>query len=812
MKIKTLYTILLFLVLGEMSFAQTQKAWIEAAELALQNKEYYEAMNYYKTALEFDTSDVNITYATAEAARNFSAYSYAAENYKRTLELDSDNDFPLSQFHLAEMYQRMGKYEKAKMTYELYLSENNGDEAYYSQKAAKEIEACDWAISMEDQVYDYYKVENMGGEVNTEYSEFGASKVDDELYYSSLRFDNPEDLDSPDKHLSKLLISDLEAGGSSVIDGAINNSNSLVAHTAFNMNKTRIYYTICDYINAYDIRCDLYYRPIDEDGEFGEANKLPAPINGDEFTSTQPALGYDKETGRELLFFVSDRDGGAGKLDIWYTAIESATDFSDPVNVDDVNTSENEITPFVHKESSTFYFSSDGYLGMGGYDIYRSDCTEEGRFLNVENMGAPVNSSYNDVYYNLNADGDEAFMSSNRVGSQYLEDQVEACCYDIYRVDIEEYDVIFNAITFNKSTEDSLINTTVRIIDAGTNEEIASITNPDDNDHIFTLPSNRDYIVIAEKQGYSSDTISLSTRNLKPNEEIVKKLYLEPQYIQLDLTTFDRESKGDLTGVTIILEDLTDPSNPDVIRLNELGNDFTFELDHCKKYRITAFKDGYESETMIIDTCDPNIEGLISKEMFLGKPNLSLYLPVTLYFDNDYPNPKSRNMYTLDNYTSTYFPYYSKKEEFKDKYSNPLNGDIKYSASQEIEYFFENEVKGEYNKMQVFFDKLLERLRNGDKFEVAIKGFASPKSNNKYNLALGQRRVYSVRNELRDFAGGAFASFLDEGQLILSDVSFGEELAPASVSDSHSNVRKSIYSPEASRERKAQIVSVRKLN
>ena len=114
--------------------------------------------------------------------------------------------------------------------------------------------------------------------------------------------------------------------------------------------------------------------------------------------------------------------------------------------------------------------------------------------------------------------------------------------------------------------------------------------------------------------------------------------------------------------------------------------------------------------------------------------------------------------------------------------------------------------------MQLFLDKLLERLRNGESFEVAIKGFASPKAANKYNLALGQRRVYSLRNEMRDFASGAFDQYLNSGALILSDVSYGEELAPKGVSDSNANTKKSIYSVEASKERRAQIVSVRKLN
>lgn len=812
MNLRITHTILLLLGLSAAMFGQTKKAWIEAAEIAISDKDFHSATQFFKTALEFDTADVFVIHKAADAARQFNAYSFAVQSYEKLIELDENGEYPLSTFHLAEMYQKLGRYDDAIRNYELYLSENNGDDQYYSLKANKEIEASQWALGEKGNDLDYITVENAGGEINTEYSEFGAQKVDGDLYYSSLRFDDTSEESPSNRKLSKLLKSDGE-GLNGLLENEVNNSNQLVAHTAINMNKTRVYYTVCEYINSYDIVCDLHYRSIDDEGNFGESTRLPTPINADGATNTQPNIAYDKNVGREILYFVSDRDGGKGKLDIWYSVIESDTKFSDPKNLSEINTAEDELSPFYQSDSGSLYFSSNGRLGFGGYDVYRADYKEdEAQFVNIENMGSPINTSYHDLYYTINEEGSEGFMSSNRTGSKYLETQIEACCYDIYRVDIEEFDVIFNALTFNKTTGDSLVATTVRILDVATNEEIAVITNPDDNDHIFTLPSGREYLVIAEREGFSSDTVSLSTRNIRKGEEIVKKLYLEQEMTILDVFTYDESTKQDLSGVTIILENLDDPSIVDVIRFNETTNDFNFELDPCTKYRITAFKDGFESQSFEIDTCDPANQGRIRRDLFMGKPNLNIYLPVTLYFDNDYPDPRSRNMYTLSNYTDTYYPYYAKKEEFKTKVSAGASGDMQYTAAQELEYFFEDRVKGEYDKMQLFLDKLLERLRNGESFEVAIKGFASPKAANKYNLALGQRRVYSLRNEMRDFASGAFDQYLNSGALILNDVSYGEELAPKGISDSNTNTKKSIYSVEASSERRAQIVSVRKLN
>jgi hypothetical protein len=79
---------------------------------------------------------------------------------------------------------------------------------------------------------------------------------------------------------------------------------------------------------------------------------------------------------------------------------------------------------------------------------------------------------------------------------------------------------------------------------------------------------------------------------------------------------------------------------------------------------------------------------------------------------------------------------------------------------------------------------------------------------NRYNLALGQRRVSSIKNEIARYKGGIFMPFLESGQLVITDISFGEELAPENVSDRSSDKRSSIYSVEASKERRVEILSI----
>jgi hypothetical protein len=99
-------------------------------------------------------------------------------------------------------------------------------------------------------------------------------------------------------------------------------------------------YTLCEYVNDEDIRCDLYSRSINKDGSYGMKTKLPAPVNVDSFTNTQPQISFDSTILSDVLYFVSDREGGKGKLDVYSSVIGTNGSFDAPVNAEAVNTPE----------------------------------------------------------------------------------------------------------------------------------------------------------------------------------------------------------------------------------------------------------------------------------------------------------------------------------------------------------------------------------------------------------------------------------------------------------------------------------------
>ncbi len=795
-----------FLLSWNFTSAQSMKAFIAAAENAMISEDYYSALVYYNNALEFDESRLDLKYNTAEAARLFNAYALAEEKYQTVVSNDGNMEYPMATYWLADVKQKQGKYVEAKELYDFYISENQGDDEYYSAKAEKESKACGWAIDLLENPDESIEITHLDENINTPYSEFGARKKDDYLYFSSLKFDQPDGPYNPDRYVSKVIkAKEFELG--EVLDEDINHPTLHTAHNAFTADDSRVYYTICHFITANDIRCDLYYKNIMDDGSFGAEVKLPENINSTAFTCTQPATGKSPSGEEEVLYFVSDRPGGEGKNDVWYTKVMDNGDFSDPINLESINTAEDDITPFYHHETGLLYFSSEGYRGLGGFDIYVAEKDADNEYT-VDMMSVPLNSSFHDIYYTVNDDRTEAFFSSNRSGSFYIESSKEACCFDIYKADMEEIILTLNALTFNSQSEE-LLGVTVRLIDLKTGEE-RMLTPQDINSHEFDLLTGRDYEIIAEKANYTSDTIQFNTRGIYKSQEILKNIYLETEFVELEVLTFDKGTKADLIGATVQLVNAETNEVVDELKNNRLSNRFAFFVEADKKYKIIGTKEDYSQDVAFIDTNGKS--GKIFQELFLLKQDLKTYLPVVLYYDNDIPDRRSRSKTTKKSYSDTYFPYIAQKENFKTKFGMPLSGEARVISDQNLEYFFEDDVKGGFNKLNSFFVHLEKELMKGETVEIAIKGFASPRASNSYNQALSQRRIRAVVNEIHKFNNGNLVKFLFNEGLLIKDVSYGEEEAPSGISDDYNDRRNSIYSVEASRERRVEIVNVQYLS
>jgi hypothetical protein len=437
--------LLLLIPIGIMPmYGQTLKAYITAAENAYAEKDLFTAFTHFETAVGVDSSRYDLQYKLADVAREYHSYSVSEELYQNVLDSEDSNEYPTAAYWLARMQQIQGDYDNALTNYQIFVSEQPDADSALIDDANLQIEAVQWAKENYLILDDSTTVERLGEQINTLYCEFGATRKDSSIYFTRLaferqRYDQKNRPILPALLFSQEMVAQDSSGGVELMDSTFNDPVKHTGNIAFNHDQTRVYFTLCEYLNKSDIRCDLYYRDI-VDGAFGEAHMLPEPVNAGGYTTTQPNLGYHEELGKEILYFVSDRPGGKGKRDIWYSVVNDPNTFTTPEALAALNTSQDDMTPFYHAESKTFFYSSEGMVGFGALDIYRAQ-EINGVWTKPENIGADVNSSYDDVYYALSSDEKSALFSSNRLGSTYFESSREACCFDIYEVSAQPVEV-----------------------------------------------------------------------------------------------------------------------------------------------------------------------------------------------------------------------------------------------------------------------------------------------------------------------------------------------------------------------------------
>ena len=174
------------------------------------------------------------------------------------------------------------------------------------------------------------------------------------------------------------------------------------------IDNNELFLTICDPVNGYN-NCDIYHtRRIDS--LWMPLEKLLFPVNKSDTWESQPSISADGKT----LLFSSIRPGGKGGSDIYSVQRKSNGTWGNLTSLS-INTKGDEKSPFLHPDGQTLYFSSDGYLGMGGLDVYFVKKDTSGNWGEPQNIGYPINSEANDLGLFVSTDGKTAYFSSNKL-------------------------------------------------------------------------------------------------------------------------------------------------------------------------------------------------------------------------------------------------------------------------------------------------------------------------------------------------------------------------------------------------------------
>jgi len=255
---------------------------------------------------------------------------------------------------------------------------------------------------------------NLGAHVNTEWDEYhptltGNSK---EMLFTVRR---PRDENTVCKHCTteEDIYSSVQQNGfwqpRLKLEKPINTGHNEGA-ACISPDGNYLFFTICNAEFGYG-SCDIYWAKR-SGNSWSEPKNCGSPLNTKYFES-QPSIAADGKT----IYFTSNRPGGFGGMDIWKTEMISEGVFSEPENLGNIiNTPYDELSPFIHFDQKTLYFSSDGHLGLGGKDLFYSKRKSDNSWNTPVNLGYPINSYQDDSGIFINAQGNVAYFSSNRAG------------------------------------------------------------------------------------------------------------------------------------------------------------------------------------------------------------------------------------------------------------------------------------------------------------------------------------------------------------------------------------------------------------
>ena len=582
--------------IGNLSDAKKMR-W--ADDLFLQNS-YFNAIDYYQQLKQDDERNPYITYQLAECYRATRDYVPAAHYYTEVKNM-AKKIYPLCAYYAGQMYKQQGEYLLAIESFNEFLTDNKKTSAKneveddpliagntgrtvvpksmkeLKKRAKKEIDGCNLAIkSVKDP--QPVTVVNCGPNVNTTYTELSPWPLGD----TALVFGTIGRIDVGDMagnrvietnphgrtgYKEKMMIAHKQKGYVDSFqwplpftDGGFNDPGMHTANGCFAPGGKKFYFSKCaeDPTDSNNMKCNIYYSKFGREG-WGPA--IEAPI-GDPGTNTMPNVA--KVGKKEVLFFASNRIlQSRGHYDIWYSIIDPRDgSFRRPQNCGKVvNTSQDELTPYYDSRTGTLYFSSNGQVTMGGFDIFAADGGPS-RYKNLRNLGYPINTSADEFYYIKDPVGKpDAYLVSNRIGSYALKNPT--CCNDIWRVQGEPRLVVMGKV-LSKRTQELMPQSVVKMLDQ---KGEMNTYNSEDGNFLFNMSRAHSYVITADKPGYKSTRASVSTMEIKrsdPDDTIHVTIYLDSIrnsfsvsniYYDYDKATLRAESVSSLDSVVHFLVD-----------------------------------------------------------------------------------------------------------------------------------------------------------------------------------------------------------------------------------------------------------------
>ncbi|MDN5202003.1 OmpA family protein [Fulvivirgaceae bacterium BMA10] len=527
----------IFLLLGQL-IAQSPKKLIRKGDKFFQLGFYDRAAEYYIQANDMVDGNASLDYRIGLAYMEGSYRHRALEHLKKVY--DEFPDFtPELNYLIGQAYQFNHNFEKALEHYHLFRP-NAIDKFTVDQN----IKQCNIGIEYVNNPKEI-KITNLGPVINSKSHDYAPLITADEsmMIFTSRREGSTGGELSYDNTYYEDIYFSYNGGDSwsspAKIPGSINTEYHECA-IAFSPDgkKILIYYSTGE--------GDIYVSDFE-----GTQWTKPKPLNAN-INSKYRELSASITADGKRLYFSSDRPGGFGGLDIYYSELQDNGQWGRAVNCGPkINTKENEDAPFIHPDGKMLYFSSQGHLGLGGFDIFRSPKIKDSWGI-PRNLGYPINTAQDDLYFVISSDNKRGYYATARDDGYGGN--------DIYSILMDQRDYVKPATAstnqevqptvepqikalIDESGSTPLIIFKGAVLDAQTDEPIqAKLVLSDNSRNIVAIvdyskasdgefelrfPANKNYGLSVEKDGYLFHSTNFRARDIKQDKEIDRVIRLK---------------------------------------------------------------------------------------------------------------------------------------------------------------------------------------------------------------------------------------------------------------------------------------------
>lgn len=406
-----------FLLRAQEQNKEVSKQYLEQATLMIEGSQAYDDVrDVMVQAADADTTNFKANFDAGDLHLKTVNKSLASKYFMRVYRQDPEYRFDL-EYWIGFSYQLGMEFDKAIEFYNRYKARVAKKPTYQGKDrvdvklADRRIEECENGRRFVAAPRNY-SITNIGREINSEYEDFGPvlNETEDEMVFTTRRRDGNtnENVADDNKPYEDIFYSKKVNGVWSPAKsvGTVVNSKYNESSLALSPDGNTLF------IYRDEGNGDIYFSERQADGLWSEPEALPGIINSS-YREASVSITRDENT----LYFSSERPGGLGGSDIYVCTKDEKGEWSRVKNLGPtVNTPDDEDGPFIDQEGKTLYFSSAGRGGMGGFDIYKSTLIgpEKTEWSEPENLGYPINTPDDDIYYVASKDGQRGYYASVR--------------------------------------------------------------------------------------------------------------------------------------------------------------------------------------------------------------------------------------------------------------------------------------------------------------------------------------------------------------------------------------------------------------